>query len=272
MSILSDRDIRKLRGRDIVIEPFTDKSLSPVGYDFRVGDFVLSVEEGIISPSDGKYSLPASSTVQLLTRESIWVSHRIAGTLHSRVSLVSKGLSHVSTTLDPGWFGPLLITVRNNLKEPIVIRTNEPIVTLVFYYLRTPTRFQHHTFAFVQEIMAGHPQRTEEYIEKLCKVLGDSTEKDSFRQKVEEANQPIFKKVRKALKRQKFIRRTLIIIAIISLVLIIASTIFFIINWNTIGGLLDKPTLDFEVLAWAITFIISLITGVAALIKLLYRR
>ncbi|MFB0515598.1 MAG: deoxycytidine triphosphate deaminase, partial [Candidatus Neomarinimicrobiota bacterium] len=122
MSLLTDVDIQKALGKDIVIEPFSKDSLTPVGYDFTVGNYVLSLEQGLLNPNhQGFYELPPKSTVQILTKESLWVSGRIGGTFHSKVSLVSKGLSHISTTLDPGWYGPLLITIRNNIDKPIRI-------------------------------------------------------------------------------------------------------------------------------------------------------
>ncbi len=130
MSLLTDKDITKLLGKDIVIDNFFPEGVTPVGYDFHVGDFVYSLDQcSLIKPVDGYYDLPPESTILILTRESLWVSKRIGGLFHSKVSLVTQGLSHIATTLDPNWFGPLLITFRNNNKTPFKLQENRLLLT-----------------------------------------------------------------------------------------------------------------------------------------------
>src|SRR5947207_519243 len=141
MSLLTDRDIRKLLDKDIIISPFEEKSLTPVGYDFRVGTFVYSLDRhALLTPVSGSYELPPKNTILILTKETLWVSGRIGGLFHSKVSLVSKGLSPIATTLDPGWFGPLLITFRNNTDRPISLQEGATFVTLVMFKVLTPTK------------------------------------------------------------------------------------------------------------------------------------
>src|SRR3990170_3677287 len=168
MSLLTDRDIRRLLGKDIVIEPFSEDGLTPVGYDFHIGDFVYSLEGGLLEPTEGFYILPAESTIQILTKESLWVSKRIAGLFHSKVSLVSKGLSHISTTLDPNWYGPLLITLRNNNKTPFKISVSSAFVTLVMFKVLTPTQTPHNKPAFRRDILTNQlNDQTQGYIDKV---------------------------------------------------------------------------------------------------------
>lgn len=88
---------------------------------------------------DGKkINIPAKGTVSIFTREAVWVSRRIGGSYHPRVSLVAKGLSNISTTLDPQWYGLSLVTVTNYSEKPITIRVGEAFVSVMFYYLKTP--------------------------------------------------------------------------------------------------------------------------------------
>ena len=144
MSLLTDKDITKLLGKDIVIDNFDKDMLTPVGYDFRVGDFVYSLDQcKLIEPVNGHYVLPPENTILILTRESLWVSKRIGGLFHSKVSLVTQGLSHIATTLDPNWFGPLLITFRNNNKTSFELPENAAFVTLVMFKVATPTETPH---------------------------------------------------------------------------------------------------------------------------------
>jgi len=202
MSIFSDVDIRKALGKDIVIEPFTESSLTPIGYDFTVGEYIYSLEHGLIEPNGGSFEIPPHSTVQILTRESLWVSGRIGGTFHSKVSLVSRGMSHISTTLDPGWYGPLLITLRNNMSSPQRISTSDAFVTLIFFRVTTPTTKEHNKPGSRIDILVSQlglvaqlKDQTEQYIEKIQKVLGDQKVGESFKRQVQQANQPMLEKV-----------------------------------------------------------------------------
>jgi deoxycytidine triphosphate deaminase len=196
MSIFSDVDIRKALGKDIVIEPFTESSLTPIGYDFTVGEYIYSLEHGLIEPQNGEFEIPANSTIQILTRESLWVSGRIGGTFHSKVSLVSRGMSHISTTLDPGWYGPLLITLRNNMATPQRLKTTDAFVTLIFFKVNSPTTTKHNKPESRRDILVSQlNNQTERYINKIQQVLGDPKIRESFEHQVQQANKPMLKKV-----------------------------------------------------------------------------
>lgn len=201
MSMLSDVDVKKYLGKEIVIEPFSEDLLTPVGYDFTVGDFVFSLENGLLQPTNGSYDLSAKNTFQILTKESLWVSERIGGTFHSKVSLVSKGLSHISTTLDPGWYGPLLITIRNNTDNTISMKSGAPFVTLIFSKLNSPTNTPHFKPAFRKDILFSQIEtKTNDYIEKVASMLGDPKILNEFKNKVNAANEPMSFKVWSSIK------------------------------------------------------------------------
>lgn len=57
----------------------------------------------------------------ILSNEAIYVSKNIGGTFHSKVSLVTQGLGHVSTTLDPGWEGQILVPMNNPTNKSIKV-------------------------------------------------------------------------------------------------------------------------------------------------------
>ena len=227
MSYYSDKDIRKALGKDIVIDPFTEESLTPIGYDFRVGSYVFSLEHGLLEARAGSYALPAKSTVQILTREALWVSSRLAGTFHSKVSLVSKGLSHVSTTLDPQWYGPLLITLRNNTDKPISIREGDEFVTLVFSRVRTPTRLPHRKDPYRSDIMLLQllDGQTGEYVQKITAVLTDDGAKARFKEQVQAANRPMIDKVKASARSRskEEVRQVLLVGAVCTGVIVLAS-------------------------------------------------
>lgn len=145
MTLLTDTTIRKYLNRHIIIEPLDEEAITPVGYDLALGPFVYNVNEGReIFSVDGEFKIPPRTTIFALTKELVWVSkYYVAGTFHSKVSFVSKGFSHVSTTLDPGWIGPLLISMTNNTDKPLYIERESKFVTLVFFKTSAPASRPH---------------------------------------------------------------------------------------------------------------------------------
>ena len=126
-TFMNDILIKKARdeGR-LVICPYDENNLTPVGYNLSFSRFIVSLRKSTFIKVHHKgdewyFNLKPNETVLVLTRETIWVSKFIGGTFHSKVSLVTKGLGHVSTTLDPGWHGQLLVPINNPTKEPIKI-------------------------------------------------------------------------------------------------------------------------------------------------------
>lgn len=146
---LADTDIWDAIYRgEIYISPFRKENLTAAGYNLQVSDIIISTKTGlplkIVTSGQYRYvDVPANDTVLITTVESVFVGSQIMGTFHSRVSIVSKGFGHISTTLDPTWCGPLLIAVNNpsNKKKRFVISDSagtRSFVTLVFYRLLHP--------------------------------------------------------------------------------------------------------------------------------------
>jgi len=267
MSYLTDVDIKRLLGRDIVIEPFSKVSLTPIGYDFTVGEFAFSLESGLIRPIDGYYRLPPKNTVQILTSESLWVSSRIAGTFHSKVSLVSKGLSHISTTLDPGWYGPLLITLRNNMENYFSLKIGDPFVTLIFSRVLTRTKSPHLRPAFRKDILFTQMKnQTSEYVDKISSLFGDTSILAKFEEKVIEANKPMFYKVLASVKAKvwrELINNSLIYIIYLGIFGLISLHMY----WNKIKYLFNNIEYDSIIFTVQLTAIIALLSLVISLKK-----
>ena len=146
---LADTDIWDAIYRgEIYISPFRSENLTAAGYNLQVSDIIISTRSGLPLKiyTSGQYryvDVPANDTVLITTVESIFVGPQIMGTFHSRVSIVSQGFGHISTTLDPTWCGPLLIAVNNpsNKKKRFVISDSSgthSFATLVFYRLIHP--------------------------------------------------------------------------------------------------------------------------------------
>lgn len=83
-------------------------------------------------------------TALVLSKEYLQVPENICGNVYSRVSTVSSGLGHISTTIDPLWKGALLIAISNPSSEPIKLILQDeraesvPLATVTFQYLNTP--------------------------------------------------------------------------------------------------------------------------------------
>lgn len=261
MSLLTDVDIKKALGRDIVIEPFTEANLTAVGYDFSVGTFVFSLEDGLLNPENGHYRVAPRTTIQILTRESLWVSGRIAGTLHSRVLLATKGFSHISTTLDPGWYGPLLITMTNLSKSEILLSEGDTFFTLVFYRVRSPTRAVGRRFSFIRRILTEQrlKENTDGYVQRVAEIVGGGSAAQEFRKKVEEANRPMPKKILASLRAGDLLRvgelsfRALIVIAVVALISLQSY-------WDSIKHIFNNVPYDTAILVGQVMAVIGLVS------------
>lgn len=88
--------------------------------------------------SHDEIEVPPNGTALILTEESVWVSKKITGSYHSKVGVVSLGIGHIGTTLDPGWVGQSLIAVHNHTNDPIAIPVGSTFVSLMLLYLNTP--------------------------------------------------------------------------------------------------------------------------------------
>lgn len=151
---LSDVDIRQaMYSGDIFVSPFSESNLTPLGYNFCPSEIIVSTRTKLplsihVEGADSYVLIRPRETVLISTREYLAVSEEIIGTFHSRVRVVSQGFGHISTTLDPCWKGPLLISLNNPTSQsiPLYIKKNGkgvPFVTLIFYHLSNPAGMHH---------------------------------------------------------------------------------------------------------------------------------
>lgn len=93
-------------------------------------------------------------TVLIVSNEHIRLSNDISGYVTSRVSSVTQGFGHISTTIDPNWNGALLIALNNPTNHTLKVNvgfttcidvngniksvfTNKSLATITFHYLCT---------------------------------------------------------------------------------------------------------------------------------------
>jgi len=142
MSLLSDEDIKNELGKNIFIYPLKIDLIKGSSINLRPSRLSWSIktQNSIFNTTSNKIVIPPNDTALIETEETLYITKKISGSYHSRVQLVSKGLGHIGTTLDPGWIGPSLIALHNHSKDVIEIDLNEPFISIMFFYLKSESK------------------------------------------------------------------------------------------------------------------------------------
>jgi len=139
--MLSDTNIVQNLKKGIDIEPYEERRLSPIGYDFSVGDWAFSLKKKreFDIKAQGRVVVEPGDTVIIETLESMTLSREFGATIHSMVSLLTEGgISHISTTIDPTHSGKLLIQFHNQSFAPVVLAYKRSFCTVCFYHMDSP--------------------------------------------------------------------------------------------------------------------------------------
>ncbi|MHA1747186.1 MAG: dCTP deaminase [Promethearchaeota archaeon] len=151
MSLLTDTDLKEVICTDenwedknkTHIYPFTEACLTPVCYDLRIGNLYSSIlKTGPFKLMEGdKIIIEPGDTVLITTLEKVGMAKNrmFSALILSKVSKVSNGLSHISTTIDPDWDGKLLIAVHNHSMNKVELNFGEPFCTVVFFENKSPS-------------------------------------------------------------------------------------------------------------------------------------
>lgn len=119
-----------------------ETQVTNVGFDVTLGaarePFDLNTRSCLQTLKDGSSAssyvlVPAGHTISVETAETLKLGFGIAALIKSKVRMVSKGFSHISTTIDPGWEAPLLLTFTNQTAFPIRLSFGSRIATIVFF-------------------------------------------------------------------------------------------------------------------------------------------
>lgn len=138
----------------LIIAPFEPIRINGASYDISPTIIAMSTKLGMLETVYREKTYPfkyyiyvkAKDTVLAVSREFISVPNYIAGYVVSRVSKVSEGFGHVSTSIDPNWKGALLIALSNPSNKPIKVyvggssvesETSNSLATISFHYLNT---------------------------------------------------------------------------------------------------------------------------------------
>ena len=129
--MLPDWKIRK----EILIEPFNEKSLQPAGYDLRVGKEAHINGELINVEEAGKAVIPPKTYSLILTLERVRLPDDVMGDMKLRSSLAREGLLGSFAWVDPGWDGNLTLGIYNASDEAVELAYGERFVQIAFIRL-----------------------------------------------------------------------------------------------------------------------------------------
>jgi deoxycytidine triphosphate deaminase len=147
MSVLTDTDLKRITCFDkaqlsedkiLLIQNGSEDCFTPMGYDLRIGGFYKTfIAKPNLVPLDEnkKVEIKPGDIALIGTLENIRMPKdgSISALILSRVSQVSKGLSNISTKVDPGWEGELLIPVQNFSRDTIRLNSKDKLCTIIFF-------------------------------------------------------------------------------------------------------------------------------------------
>lgn len=138
--MLSIEDIYRNFGKNIFIYPTNHLIIKGASIDLTASKYAWSMKtkKSIYNSVQRKIVIPPNDTAIIFTNEVLYVTNKIAGTYHSKVSFTAEGLGHIGTSLDPEVIGPSKITIHNHNNKEFVINVNHTIVSVCFNKLDTP--------------------------------------------------------------------------------------------------------------------------------------
>lgn len=126
-------------GKRVLIGRFDHEQLSGrganVSYDLRVGPQYRDHRDE--NPKDldrcGKIHLLPGAAVIIQTEEEVHFPASRFGYVVPKVGMLQKGLSNTMSKVDPGYHGPLLITLFNLGRQKVAVERFEPFCSLVVH-------------------------------------------------------------------------------------------------------------------------------------------
>jgi deoxycytidine triphosphate deaminase len=147
MSVLSEWDIINELGRGIFIYPFSLRgcclclTASKHAYTFYIDQHTQQHEFLPLTEPPDIIKIPSRKTAIIWTQESVFLGNYLCGSLHSKVKLVSQGLGHIGTRVNPNYGGVMAIALHNLSDNEIQIKVGDTIAYLRVHRLTSPSSF-----------------------------------------------------------------------------------------------------------------------------------
>lgn len=275
MAIFTDKSINKYLDKKFVIYPFDEqKCLTPLGYDLRIGYAVVLSKKITNYQNEVEIVIPPQTSVFIITKEHIWLSGGVIGTIHAIGGLAAQGLFINSTTIDPNWAGQLTCLVTNTSDHSIKLDTDSKFITMILHeasqYTTNEPQAGPITVAKKYGDIYGH-----EFSQSLLAYLTSESNKSMaqiFKSKVETAqlqnnwHNYLLKKISNFF---VSLPKTLRISFIAMLVMFTIFAILLIPYWTFMSAKfgLESTSLDGQTFAAIITLIATLILAIIGLFK-----
>tara|TARA_B100001250_G_scaffold123690_1_gene105114 strand:+ start:1254 stop:1733 length:480 start_codon:yes stop_codon:yes gene_type:complete len=135
MTILSDNSIAQLvKNKEIIIDPFVDKNLTPNGYDLTVEEIEIPEKQ---KTETKKMTIPPGERFAVSTKEVISCGENHCAQLWLRTSWARKGIICSFGKIDSGFKGNLTLLGLNASKKNIEIEIGNTFAQIVFEKLST---------------------------------------------------------------------------------------------------------------------------------------
>jgi len=137
-SILVDDDIINLCTKGfLIVDGFEINQVHQTCYDLRIGEkaYSFSTNEYINISEDKPLVLRQREVISISTFEAVYMLPGIAARIYSRVGLISGGISHTSTYVDPGFVGHLRISIVNHSNRHIELKYRDSFCKMEFVKL-----------------------------------------------------------------------------------------------------------------------------------------
>ena len=141
---MSDVEIQgALNRKEIAIDPFDPKMLQPASYDLRVGKNAATVptngDPRVNLEKEGVLFIPAYAPAVVWTLEELRLSTSYVGHFGLKSKLARRGLAaSVGIQIDPGFTGPLSVTLQNMTPSPVTLNYRGDFLTLELERLAVP--------------------------------------------------------------------------------------------------------------------------------------
>jgi len=130
MAILSDRDILSRRdSNDLGIEPYSERSLTPNGYDLRISEISIREADAI---REGVVQIPPRTMFYVSTIERVRMPKDVCAQLWMRTTWIRRGCIGAFGKIDAGFEGTLTLGSYNATDEFIEMPIGERFCQMVF--------------------------------------------------------------------------------------------------------------------------------------------
>lgn len=135
MTILSDNSIVQLvKNKEITIDPFVDKNLTPNGYDLTIEEIEIPEKQ---KTKTKKITIPPGERFAVSTKEVISCGENHCAQLWLRTSWARKGIICSFGKIDSGFKGNLTLLGLNASKKNIDLEIGNTFAQIVFEKLST---------------------------------------------------------------------------------------------------------------------------------------